>query len=130
MLWHPKNLYMSIFWSKNELIYIFLANFVKNGHFLVRNDLRSGLVLVSRVILLCLLKEQTRPRRSFLTQKMAFFHKIYCKNSNSFLLVKVLSCPNFLDVRASTNVKRGQNSNLNLIKIQSEPKNMSFFSGK
>ena len=57
-----------------------MANFVKNGHFLgsgMTCDRVLFVLLVSRVILLCLLKEQTRPdRRSFLTQKMAVFHKI------------------------------------------------------
>ena len=42
------------------------------------------------------------------------------KNSNSYFLVKILTCPNFLSVRASTDVKSGQNSNQNLVKIRSE----------
>ena len=79
-------------------------------------------LLVSRVILLCLLKKQTRPNhRSFLTpKKWPFFTKSAITKSNSYFFTKILTCPNFLDVRASTNVKRGQNSNLNLIKIGSE----------
>ena len=47
-------------------------------------------------------------------KKWPFFTKLAVKNSNSYFLVKVLTCPNFLDVRASTDFKRGQ-------KFQLEP---------
>ena len=53
-------------------------------------------------------------------KKWPFFTKSAITKSNSYFFTKILTCPNFLDVRASTNVKRGQNSNLNLIKIGSE----------
>ena len=87
------------------------VNFVKNGHYFgsgMTCDRVLFVLLVSRVILLFLLKEQTRPdRRSFLTKKWPFFTKLAVRNSNSYFLVKVLTCPTSLDVRASTDVKRG-----------------------
>ena len=73
---------------------------------------RSGVLfvnLVSTVRWLCLLKEQTRPnRRSFLTTKMAVFDKISHKKFKFYFLVKILTYPNYLNVRASTDVKSGQ----------------------
>ena len=94
--------------------FIFMANFAKNGHFLVRNDLRSGLVLVSRVSLMCLLKKQTRPDRNPDPKIWPFFTILAVKNFNSYFLVKVLTCPNSLDIRASTDIERVQ-------KFQLEP---------
>ena len=47
-------------------------------------------------------------------KKRPFFTKSAIKNSNSYFLTKILTCPNSLDVRASTDVKRGQ-------KFQLEP---------
>ena len=47
-------------------------------------------------------------------KKWPLFTKSAIKNSNSYFLTKILTCPNFLDVRASTDVKRGQ-------KFQLEP---------
>ena len=87
MLWHLKNLDMSKFWSKNKnLNFLWLI--------LWKMAMVLFVLLVSRVILL--------------------FIKSAIKNSNSYLLTKILTCPNFLDVRASTDVKRGQ-------KFQLEP---------
>ena len=71
------------------------------GH--VRNDLGLGLV--------CSFSKHSKMT---LPKKWPFFTKLAIKNSNSYFLVKVLTCPNFLDVRASTDVKRGQ-------KFQLEP---------
>ena len=96
-----------------------MADFVKNGHFFgsgMTCDRVLFVLLVSRAILLCLLKEQTRPdRRSFLTQNMSVFHKIGNKKFNFFyFLTKSLTYRNSLDVRASTDVKMDQ-------KFQLEP---------
>ena len=87
-----------------------MADFVKNGHFLgsgMTCDWGLFVFLVSTVRWLCLLKEQTRPGHSW-PKKWLFFTKSAVKKSNSYFLVKVLICPNSLNVRASTNVKRGQ----------------------
>ena len=96
-----------------------MANFVKNGHFFwVRNDLRSGLVCsFSKQSHLTMLTKRTNKTRSQVIpdpKKWPFFTKSAIKNSNSYFLTKILTCPNFLDVRASTDVKRGQ-------KFQLEP---------
>ena len=47
-------------------------------------------------------------------QKMAIFDKIGHKKFKFYFLVKILTCPNSLSVRASTDVKSGQ-------KFQLEP---------
>ena len=57
-----------------------------------------------------LLTKRTNKTRSQVIpdpKKWLFFTKLAINNSDSYFLVKVLTCPNFLDVRASTDVKRG-----------------------
>ena len=80
----------------------FMADLVKNGHFLgsgMTYDRVLFVLLESRVI--------SDPK------KWPFFTKSALKNSNP-LLVKISTCPNSLIVRASTDVKSGQ-------KFQLEP---------
>ena len=105
-------------------IWIFTVDFVKNSHFFGSGMTCEVLfvLLVSRVILLCLLKKTNKTQSQVIPdpKKWPFFTKSAITKSNSYFFTKILTCPNFLDVRASTNVKRGQNSNLNLIKIRSE----------
>ena len=115
MLWHSKNLDM----TKKIRIWIFYGRFCeKRPFFGVRNDLRSGLVCsFSKQSHLTVLTKRTNKTWSQVIpdpKKWPFFTKLAVKNSNSYFLVKVLTCPNSLDVRASTNVKRGQ-------KFQLEP---------
>ena len=74
-----------------------MADYVKNGHFLEQKRTNKT-------------RSQVIPD----PKKWPFFTKLAIKNSNSYFLVKVLTCPNSLDVRASTDVKRGQ-------KFQLEP---------
>ena len=40
-------------------------------------------------------------------QKMAAFTKLVLKNSNPNFFLKILTCPNFLSVKASKDVKSG-----------------------
>ena len=80
-----------------------MTHFVKNGHFL-----GSGMTLLSK---------RTNKTRSQVIpdpKKMAIFDKIGHRKFKFYFLVKILTCPNSLSVRASTDVKSGQ-------KFQLEP---------
>ena len=83
--------------------WFFMADFVKNGHF-----------LGSRMTLFSKSTNKTHSQVIPDPQKWPFFTKSAIKNSNFYFLTKILKCPNSLDVRASTDVKRAQ-------KFQLEP---------
>ena len=106
MLWYLKNLVMLRFWSKNKNLNFLWPILWKTAIFWVRYDLRSGLVCsFSKPSHFTVLTKRTNK---------SIFCKIGCKNSNSYFFVKVLTCPTILDVRPSTEVKRGW-------KVQLEP---------
>ena len=88
------------------------ANFVKNGHFLVRNDLRSGLVCsFSKNSKMTLLTKRTNKTRSQVIpdpKKSPFSTKSAIKNPNHYFLANFLTCPYSLDVRPSTDVESGR----------------------
>ena len=75
MLWHPKNLEMAKLWPTKRNLN-FYSRFCEKKPFFGSGMTCEVLfvLLVSRVILLCLLKKQTRPNhRSFLTPKNGHF---------------------------------------------------------
>ena len=80
-----------------------MADFVKNGHF-----------LGSEMTLLSKRTNKTRSQVIPDPKKWPFFTKSAIKNSNPNFLVTILTCPNSLSVRASTDVESGQ-------KFQLEP---------